>query len=278
MPNTCLVGASRPIIPSTSSIARLIFFYIASPRDKSQLLLEEIRGLERQVATFRGYADQRHVTVLALRNERHRNRELVSELAHLGDLASELSAHLEQMKKATVASDVDGDEGLASRDLADGSASPSIPSPGTPATASATLVVTAQGDAATARDSSDRDGGDPAGASSGSQDSQASVPGGPGNVRNSEDSSRENEEASILSIRQALDDARKELGRLGTVMREEVEARNIVEGKVRAARVAARAAEERATGAEVSAARARGRVSVLERNVEYLQRQQEVLR
>lgn len=59
-----------------------------------QLLLEEIRGLERQVTTFRGYADQRHVTVLALRDERQRNRELVAELASLGDVASILSAHI----------------------------------------------------------------------------------------------------------------------------------------------------------------------------------------
>lgn len=86
------------------------------------------------------------------------------------------------------------------------------------------------------------------------------------------------ERLSFEAVRRALAEARAELGRKGCALRQETDRRRAVEGRVRQAEELARAAGKRAEAADAATARANGRVSVLERNVEYLQTQQRALR
>lgn len=255
----------------------------------AQLLLDEIRGLERQVATFRGYADQRHVTVLALRDERHRSRELVSELATLAHVASTLSNEIEKCRKADSVTLV-----MAENDSVDGSTTGSgnlaagdesgplqaLSSLATPATAASTQEVTArlcmtsgkQAAVGNACQSPGRQNEDTSAPASSPPEASTAAPSAVG-AENSGDEIR-----AFEAIRKVLTEAQTELDRLGTKLQEEKKARNSAESQIKGAHDAALVAEERAARAEGMAAKARGRVSVLERNVEYLQHQQDGLR
>ena len=88
----------------------------------------------------------------------------------------------------------------------------------------------------------------------------------------------EGEQASLEAIRKALADAAKELSRRRAAFEVERDARVAVQSRVKEADRLTRAAELRAEASEAAAAKVRGRVSVLERNVEYLQDEQRALR
>eukprot|EP00903_Cladosiphon_okamuranus_P006355 g6225.t1 len=235
----------------------------------NKLLLEEINGLEQQVATFRGYADQRHVTVLALRDERHRSREIAAELATLADTASALSDLIsqsvkedqqhqnqdqlqqqrEQQQQGCMAAAEEADAAQQPASPASGSRNSDFdfaqrPPPPPPAAA-----------AAAARDADDH------------QNQNQELP-----------EQIAGERLSFEAIGTALAEARAELGRKGRALRQETDRRREVEARIRRAEELARAAEKRAETAEAATARANGRVSVLERSVEYLQQQQRALR
>lgn len=306
--------------------------------------------------TFRGYADQRHVTVLVLRDERQRNRDLIMELHALRDEAEALSQyikasggssanrashsqqetlHFDRLQDAG-SRDEEGDIGMM-KDGAGGhqlstlsfpQSSPSLaPSPRRESSASSFPVAygllspfsatgnDAIGDGARAGVDIDHHGNryttntrhfdiDDAATVSTMSASEgessrhglstttaaAAVPFLPSslpnknhdNVNDDDDakSACEQDESAVSfeALRAALTCARVELERRDLLMRREGEARRMVEGRVNAAVEAARIAEERTKAAEAAAARAKGRVSVLERNVEYLQMQQQGLR
>lgn len=259
-----------------------------------QLLLEEINGLEQQVATFRGYADQRHVTVLALRDERHRNREVAAELAALGDTASALSHLISE----SVKSDNEqhrtpncggggGGGGVGEREdtyctqqqqqqqFAEGLAEAGAGAAGAYSSRPSRSVV--DGDAfglltasapAPAPAPASRDGDSDSGGSGGGDDDDD----------RHQRRQRAEERASFEAVRRALAEARAELGRKGQALLRETERRHAVERRLARAEGLASSAGERAASAEAATARASGRVSVLERNVEYLQTQQGALR
>ncbi|CAN0430156.1 unnamed protein product [Ectocarpus sp. 12 AP-2014] len=239
-------------------------------RGTNKLLLEEISGLEQQVATFRGYADQRHVTVLALRDERHRSREVAAELAALGDTASALS-HL-------IA------EGLKGGDGKQGGGGGAEEEEGAHALAAAgelppsmTWRSSGSWDLDTARL---RSPSAPQDESSTAVSRDSGGGGGDGGRPRQEQLTEQgaDERLSFEAVRRALVEARAELGRRGRALEREADMRRKVEGEARRAEGLVRAAEERAVGAEAVTARVSGRVSVLERSVEYLQTQLRALR
>lgn len=247
-----------------------------------QLLLEEINGLEQQVATFRGYADQRHVTVLALRDERHRNGEVAAELAALADTASALSHLISQSVKDDQQQQKQEPGGTALAEEAHDAqrqpwqlqqrfaelidapeVSPSLPS------REARETDFDWAPRAAALQSHERRPPPPA----------ATARAGDGD-RHSQElcEQRAEERLSFEAVRRALAEARSELGRKSRALRQETGRRRAAEGRVRHAEGLARAAGNRAEAAEAATARANGRVNVLERNVEYLQAQQRALR
>lgn len=224
------------------------------------------------MATFRGYADQRHVTVLALRDERQRSREVAAELATLGDTASALS-HLiaESLKGDHQQRQGTGDAGAADDGMATAFVagehgldySAEEPQQGQD---SSTLAVVQAGKrprpSETARNDDEHN-----------DDGQIS------HSDHKELSQQVAEErASLEAVGRALVEARAEIVRRGAALQQETERRRAVEGTVQGAEARARSAEERASKAEAAEARARGRVSVLESNVDYLQTQLRTLR
>lgn len=250
-----------------------------------QLLLEEISGLEQQVATFRGYADQRHVTVLALRDERQRNREAATELAVLADTASSISQLIstelkDERERARALHRVrqrgHEDEGKALSKRHSVTAFSRCNRDDVPGT----VVSLQDGEA------------DECGSSAFSNGRSVSTPmlpasasprrmiGGQQQDQDQPDDifERAQDRVNLASIRKALAAARAELDRRSEIIKEEQQARIAVERRVEGVERAVKEAEERATAAEGGAARSRGRVSVLERNVEYLQSQQRGLR
>ncbi|CAN0053615.1 unnamed protein product, partial [Hapterophycus canaliculatus] len=266
-------------------------------RPAPQLLLDEINGLERQVATFRGYADQRHVTVLALRDERERSREVAAELATLGDTASALSHLISDSLKGDrrrgqgqgaaaagagagaggmaafgEAGGVAGEHGFdaAAEARGEGTSSSTLPSEATTAAVAAEAAERPRPSEAAAAGAA-RDGG--GGDNDDDDDKQV-------NKNDHKELSQQvaEERASLAAVRTALAEARAEILRRGRALQEETERRRAVEGTVQRAQGLAREAEERAEAAEETTARWSGRVSVLERNVQYLQTQQHTLR
>lgn len=244
-----------------------------------QLLLEEISGLEQQVATFRGYADQRHVTVLALRDERHRNREVAAELAALADTASALSHLISQSVKDGQQQEQQQQRGLAVVEEVDAAQHQHHRAAWVDAAAEEDLSTRSK----TAREDDFDYARPPPPPPPPSQPDAYAQQQQPAVVdyhhHNQELSEQIAEERlSFEAVRRALAEARAELGRKGRALRQETDRRQAVEGRVQRAEGAARAAEKRAEAAEAATARANGRVSVLERNVEYLQTQQRALR
>ena len=276
-----------------------------------QLLLSEISGLEQQVATFRGYADQRHVTVLALRDERQRNREIAAELSSHADAASAVSHMVTAGRRARrrSGSDKHDDEGsddeeddacrltgssiqlegisreeslatdapvaaaaaAAAEALARAGTAGAL-SGGTPSSPRGATVTAAErlaGAAASQKLSSSESARDCDERGEGGKNAVAAEAAGGGG---------EGERASLETIRKALADAANELSRRGAAFEVERDARVAVQSRVKEADRLTRAAELRAEASEAAAAKVRGRVSVLERNVEYLQGQQRALR
>lgn len=241
-----------------------------------QLLLEEITGLEQQVATFRGYADQRHVTVLALRDERHRNREVAAELAALGDTASALSHLISESVKGEQQRTQRGD-GVVSVVDAQGDAADRTQQQQQQQLVEASAEVQAASSASqVSMGSVDDDGFDllaaPASASRNDGGGDDDDDG------HHEGRQRAEERVSFEAVRRVLAEARAELCRKERALVRETERRQAVERRLARAEGLALTAGERATSAEAATARASGRVSVLERNVEYLQTQQRALR
>lgn len=242
----------------------------------AQLLLEEISGLEQQVATFRGYADQRHVTVLALRDERHRSREVAAELAALGDTASALSHLIAEGLKGSDGKQVGGGEEQEEEEGARALlAAGELP----PSTAWRSSGGSGDLDAARSRSPSAPQDDSSLSSTAVSRDSGGSS-GGDGGLHRQEQLTEQgaDERLSFEAVRRALAEARAELGRRGRALEREAGRRREVEGEARRAEGLVRAAEERAVSAEAATARASGRVSVLERTVDYLQTQQRALR
>lgn len=241
------------------------------------MLLEEISGLEQQVATFRGYADQRHVTVLALRDERHRNREVAAELAALADTASALSHLISQSVKDDHQQQQQGGVAVIQDEDAAGSVltgapelSPS-PSPTSRSVDEGFDFCAQAPQAAAAAAAAQPHEPPPAAPARGGDDHYQQ--------HQQEPSGQIAEERlSFEAVRRALAEARAELGRKGRALLQETGRRRAVEGRVLHAEGLARAAGKRAEAAEAATVRASGRVSVLERNVEYLQTQQRALR
>lgn len=283
---TCIIVIYTPL--TGTSVCLLVLLTVCVIFIFFQLLLEEINGLEQQVATFRGYADQRHVTVLALRDERHRNREVAAELAALGDTASALSHLISESVKADNAQhrvqhcvgggggggvsvvDVREDAHRTHQQphLAGGFAEAGA------ASASGTgrsVVDNASFGVLTAPAPALRDG-----------DSDGNGNGSGGDDDDDDDRhqrrQRAEERVSFEAVRRALAEARAELGRKGRALVQETERRQAVERRLARAEGLASSAGERAASAEAATARASGRVSVLERNVEYLQARQGALR
>lgn len=235
------------------------------------------------MATFRGYADQRHVTVLALRDERHRNREVSAELHALADTASAvshllISAGLKPEEERQRQNSAQEEEELLGSD--DNGWGRPTRNAGSSSTSSSR-----HGDVRAAQDTyaSDdaRGGGEGGGAQAARQASSVSDTAGGGAAASaaSEDQLQAAQERMCVeAIRRALAEARIELERRGRVVEEEREARRAVEGRVAVSDRAVLVAEERAAAAEVAAAKCKGRVSVLESNVDYLKRQQRSLR
>ncbi|CAB1114639.1 unnamed protein product [Ectocarpus sp. CCAP 1310/34] len=237
-------------------------------RGTNKLLLDEISGLEQQVATFRGYAEQRHVTVLALRDERHRSREVAAELAALGDTASALSHLIAEGLKGGDGKQGDGEEEEegAHELAAAGELPPSM-----------AWRSSGSWDLDTARL---RSPSAPQDESSTSVSRDSGGGGGDGGRPRQEQLTEQgaDEWLSFEAIRRALAEARAELGRRERALEREADRRREVEEEARRAEGLVRAAEERAVGAEAVTARVSGRVSVLERSVEYLQTQLRALR
>ncbi|CAN0203679.1 unnamed protein product, partial [Ectocarpus sp. 8 AP-2014] len=242
-------------------------------RGTNKLLLEEISGLEQQVATFRGYADQRHVTVLALRDERHRSREVAAELAALGDTASALSHLIAEGLKGGDGKQCGGggeeeEEEEGAHALAAAGESP--PSMAWRSSGSGDLDIARSRSPSAPRDEL---------STAVSRDSGGGSGGDGGRPRQEQLTEQgADERLSLEAARRALAEARAELGRRGRALEREADRRREVEGEARRAEGLVRAAEERAVGAEAATARASGRVSVLDRNVEYQQTQLRALR
>lgn len=296
------------------------------------------------MATFRGYADQRHVAVLALRDERQRNREVATDLRTLGESASGISVlisaglkHQDQGRSSSSSSsgarpadcdssasdsrdgvaatgrgailDTAGDAGLlvpppcrsnfsaaAAASCASGSLR-NIPGGRTinniDTTAAAEeeetaeeLRVAAGTQAAAVREEAPpvllpqaAENGDACSSSAAVVNRNHDAPSAEeGGAHRDLFSEVAEERRSIEAIRGALADARAELDRRAEALKVERDAKRLVEGRVRDAEGVARAAEERAAAAEAAGTRWKGRVSVLERNVDYLQSQQRGLR
>lgn len=279
------------------------------------------------MAMFRGYADQRHVTVLALRDERQRNRDLCSEIHALGETACALSHHIKGNCKDVDYSDNEGaSPRSAETTLARGDAyeaqdlgargtrllsqthtarvgatddrdtsfltllstPDSVPMTLASATASfggslaAAAMVGGVRDGFENKTHCDETETVSTAASCSKGDNEHGTLSTTSHEDNSEtaagSTSEQEEVASLEALRQALADARAELDRRGNQLRQEEKARRAVERRAQQAEDAAQAAGERARVSEAVTARARGRVSVLERNVEYLQWQQQRLR
>lgn len=302
--------SSRALVSDNSTTHRPPFFSLLLPPPPLplQLLLAEISGLEQQVATFRGYADQRHVTVLALRDERQRNREIAAELSTQADAASAVSHMITAGRRArrqlgdTIVDNDDrqnnhqedddarrlSDSSVPAEDLAGqtipaeaavtgipqppvavaevaarkgaGEALPDVGTPGSPR-ATITVAEKLEGPASVSQKL-------PSSASAREREEQMeAVAGGGGR-----------EQASLETIRKALAEAAAELSRRGAAFQVERDARVAVQSRVGEADRLTRAAELRAEASEAATVKVRGRVSVLERNVEYLQGQQRALR
>lgn len=278
--------------------------YTHSLHGRSQLLLEEISGLEQQVATFRGYADQRHVTVLALRDERQRSREIVSELVTLGDTAAAIS-HLvstgvythEQKHQRQQQPQHQQHPRCESRPAGgDAAASSSLGSTNSKKTSGSSLFSghgvgagQAQRTFVASATSSEMLMASPSGTLSASGHGERITKISPGagtpaaqhnnNIyQGPEEEVPEGEKHSLKAIRKALSDALAELDRRGEALKAERGAKSEVEGRIREAENVARAAEERGLAAEANVGKLKGRISVLERNVEYLQSQERGLR
>ncbi|CBN79117.1 conserved unknown protein [Ectocarpus siliculosus] len=244
-------------------------------RGANKLLLEEISGLEQQVATFRGYADQRHVTVLALRDERHRSREVAAELAALGDTASALSHLIAEGLKGGDGKQSGGGGGEEEEEEGAHALAAAGESPPSMAWRSS-----GSGDLDTARSRSPSAPRDEL-STAVSRDSGGGGGGGGDGGRPRQEQLTEqgaDERLSLEAVRRALGEARAELGRRGRALEREADRRREVEGEARLAERLVRAAEERAVGAEAATARASGRVSVLDRSMEYLKTQLRALR
>lgn len=218
------------------------------------------------MATFRGYADQRHVTVLALRDERHRNQEVAAELAEVADTASALShfisqslkddQHHQHQRRGREGATAAEEDFCAGQRVGSPEASPSLPG-------------------------GDEDRFDPAQSPAAVGHESAAHTDGRQQLQQQQEELAAHiadERMSFEAVRRALADARAELGRKARALQREIGRRQAAEGRVLQAEVQARAAGKRAHAAEAAAARANGRVSVLERNVEYLKTQQRALR
>lgn len=226
------------------------------------------------MVTFRGYADQRHVTVLALRDERQRNREVSTELHALADTSSAvshlISAGLETEERQQRN---DAQEEPLGRSRGWGPGGPALV-PSTPA-----YRYSHRNENRAPQDTTIPDDAPGAPAALRLSDGVAAAGGGAAMSTASEDQLQVAQERLCLeSIRKALADARIELERRGKAMEEEREARKAAEGRVADADKAVLVAGERAVAAGVAAGRFKGRVSVLERNVDYLMSQQRGLR
>lgn len=263
------------------------------------------------MATFRGYADQRHVTVLALRDERQRNREIAAELSSHADAASAVSHMVSAGRRARRRSGniEHDDEGIDEEEEDDacrltsstplegfsGGQSLAADIPVAPAAAAAEAVaLTGRGDALSGGKPSSPRGATVTAAErlAGVTASQKSPSSASASEREEHGVSAKNavaveaaaggggegEQASLEAIGKALAEAAKELSRRGAAFEVERDARVAVQTRVKEADRLTRAAELRAEASEAAAAKVRGRVSVLERNVEYLQGQQRVLR
>lgn len=238
-------------------------------------MLEEISGLEQQVATFRGYADQRHVTVLALRDERQRCREVAAEVSDLANVASTISALISQYRERERRDSSSRTEEGASPAQAE--ACVNINS-GYAVTATATYPDAVAAAAATVSLDTATEGCVTAGTGAASALPPPATAAGADEEERSREGELAEERRALETIRSALMGARAELERRGWALEEERAARRAVEGRVEDAEKAVLDARETASRAEATAGRARGRVSVLERNVEFLRGQQRGLR
>lgn len=229
--------------------------------------------MEQQVATFRGYADQRHVTVLALRDERQRCREVASEVSDLANVASTISTLISQYRgREKRDSSLRFEEG-ASHSQAEAlvntkSGSAVISTASYPDAVATTASATVSHDTI-------RKGCVTAG--TGTACSLTPAAGADEEERSREGELAE-ERRALETIRSALIEARAELERRGRALEEERAERRAVEGLVENAEKGVLDAREMASKAEAAAGKARGRVSVLERNVEFLRGQQRGLR
>lgn len=253
------------------------------------------------------------MTVLALRDERQRNRDMLANIHSLGDTAVALSQYIEDSirnnRKEEVLRSQESlrpDEGLAAQESdqedrtlgtvkgrgteEEGDVLP-FSLPHLQDAASSTFPSSGCGYAKMGYDCDDsmtvstasisEAGGSHHGPSTNSMphknsDGAARTPSSATETCSSDQ--QENETASFKAMQIALAQARAELDHRGAAFRREEEARRAVEARVKAAEDAARAGETRARAAEAIAAKASGRVSVLERNVDYLQTQQQRLR
>lgn len=271
------------------------------------------------MATFRGYADQRHVTVLALRDERQRNREIAAELSSHAQAASAVSHMVTAGRRARRLTgnnnhDSDDDDNHdeeedGARRLLTNNRAPLEGSLGRRSSAGLgdAAPITPPAAAAVAEAVSRTRTGDalPGGKKASSpRGATVTVPeqlgegGAAGSQRSATAREREEhlkeakttteavagggagdgEQASLEAIRKALAEAAEELSRRRAAFEVEREARVAVQLRVKEADRLTRAAELRAEASEGNAERVRGRVSVLERNVDYLQGQQRALR
>lgn len=220
--------------------------------------------------------------MLALRDERHRSRELSSELAALRDMASAVSGYIGEVKNryfpwegATNCAASTGSHGKT-----DSVESPATSSPDALPTVYVTRAATVRPNGATAEQATTFPGEPNAGPSAlpTSETPETSTVTTTDSELNLDESTRERERRSLEAIRQALAEARREIDFMGMKLLEAHEAKKVSESKLAAVQNAARAAEQRSAAAEEAASKARGRTEVLERNVEYLQWQQDGLR
>lgn len=220
--------------------------------------------------------------MLALRDERHRSRELSLELAALGDMASALSGYIGEVKSRYFpwedATNCAANTG--SRGKTDWVESPATSSPDALPTACVTRAATVRPNGATAEQATTFPG-EPNTRPSALPPSEApetSTVTTADSELNSDEPTRERERRSLEAMRRALAEARREIDFMGMKLLEAHEAQKLAEIKLGAVQNAARVAEQRSAVAEEAASKARGRTEVLERNVEYLQWQQDGLR
>lgn len=224
------------------------------------------------MATFRGYADQRHVTVLALRDERQRCREVASDVSDLANVASTISALISQYREREKRDSNARTEEGASSSQAEACVNTK---PGCAVISTSFPDAVATTVAATVSPGTTSKGCVTAGTGAASS---LPSPAGADEEERSREGELAEERRALETIRSALMEARAELERRGRALEEERAARRAVEGLVEDAEKAVMDARETASKAEAAAGRARGRVSVLERNVEFMRGQQRGLR